>query len=598
MRNDGPQTDDELHAWVRKNLGINIPRTTVCEDHVAPFTFLADLYFERVGSALALANRGGSKTFIVAILHFVNSTYKPGCESLSFGATLGQSDRCYGNIETWCYERDEDTGRKTDKVKDFIDGKPMKKETKWKTGSAVEIVAGTETAVNGPHPQKPHADEIELMDDGTWNESRGMGVAKQASGPLPSFMEKFNGIIPPQDIVTSTRKSMRGRMQELLNEIAEDEKEGNIPQFILYIWCIWETVAEVPECRGVPKKERQARLRELGRDPETLCPCNRVVKGRYKDGSPRTLESVCEGKAFRSRGWKPIVDLVQTFKRNTPGTWTLQHECREGQDENNYIQDWSLDLYGCRNYEPKPEYGPIYVGIDWGGTNPHAVLWFQYLKTEVPAYDNDYNPIFLQPGTYVLFKEIYAAGIDAAKLADRVVAIENAYRVEYGHKWTVKGRFMDPAGKGERILFQRRGMGGSWPVQTRNKENMISVVQNLVMDDRFVVDSDKAPMFSEEVETWQKHEKTGAELDTFNHTMAAWRYCIANSEILEGKRAPKSGPRRSRTSKRGASSGNKPHGVRDVQDGGLVTRRRGPAAISRRKNHPVDRFNMPGSIPR
>src|ERR1051326_8703454 len=46
----GPQTDDELHDWIRENLGYVIPRQSVCPDHQAPFDFLADVYFERVTS--------------------------------------------------------------------------------------------------------------------------------------------------------------------------------------------------------------------------------------------------------------------------------------------------------------------------------------------------------------------------------------------------------------------------------------------------------------------------------------------------------------------------------------------------------------------
>jgi hypothetical protein len=581
LRNDGPQTDDELHTWVKVTLGVDVPRTSVCEDHQPPFQFLADLYFERAGSALALANRGGAKTFIVAILHYVNSIYKPGCESLSFGATLGQSNRCYGNIESWCYVKDEQ-GRKTDHFQDFIDGKPRISQTDFKNGSKIEIVAGTETAVNGPHPQKSHADEIELMDDGTWTESRGMAVAKQATGKLPAFMDRFKGVVPPQDIVTSTRKSMRGRMQELLNEVEEDVKHGNIAQFTLYTWCIWETVAEVPECRAVPKAEREARLTALGIDCGTKCSCDKVVKGRHRDGSQRSLESVCQGKAFRARGWKPYVDLVLTFKRNTPGTWVLQHECREAQDENNYIQNWSLEDYGLRNYEPNPSYGPIYQGIDWGGTNPYSVLWFQYLRAEVPAYDYEYNPIFLSPGIYVCFKEIYAAEIDTAKLADRVMAIENAYRATYGPSWKVHGRFMDPQGKGDRILFARRGMRGSWPYQSRDKESMISTVQNLVIDDRFAVDADAAPMFCEEVEGWQKNERTGKELDYFNHAMSAWRYGISNAEVLEGHKQPGDKKRKVREAPQNSRSGR------------IHINRAGPVAFAggREGAHPADQFQM------
>jgi hypothetical protein len=574
LRYDGPQNDDELHAWVEQNLGVNIPRVAVCSDHVAPFTFLADLYFERTSAGLALANRGGSKTFIVACLHFLNSTYKPGCESMSFGATEGQGQRCYQHIEDWCYKRDEETGRRTNIVKDFIQDKPLKSHTVWKTGSRVEVVAGSENAVSGPHPAKAHADEIDMMEEAVWNQSRGMAVSLPAKGPLPSFMSHFHGVIPPQDIASSTRNSTKGRMQKILDEIFEDIKAGDIPQFDVYVWCIWETIQENPNCQCAPKEARQARLKELGLNPDSLCECHRVAKGQWGMDAPashlvgekRRLVHVCaiydnsdptntkpiDGKGFHSRGWKPPVDLIRTFKRNTPGTWTLQHECREGKDENTYIPNWSLAEYGIRHYEPHPLYGPIYQGVDWGTDHPACVLWFQYLTAEVPALDFNYQPIWLSPGTYVLFKEIYVAGISTETLAQRVIQQEERWRYELeSPQWSVKGRFCDPAGAGDRLTFFNYGMKSGWPYKTRNKQRMIENVQNLVIDDRFAVDVDQAEMFCEEVEIWQKNPKTDKELDKFNHAMAAWRYGISNAEVLEG-------------AKRKAQGGNT---ARDIQGG-------------------------------
>src|SRR5262245_48145233 len=82
----GPRDDDELHRWVLENFGLDIPRVAVCEDHDAPFTFFADCYFNRTNSALAMANRGGSKTFMVALLHLANSKFKARCESATVGA--------------------------------------------------------------------------------------------------------------------------------------------------------------------------------------------------------------------------------------------------------------------------------------------------------------------------------------------------------------------------------------------------------------------------------------------------------------------------------------------------------------------------------
>ena len=214
----------------------------------------------------------------------------------------------------------------------------------------------------------------------------------------------------------------------------------------------------------------------------------------------------------------------------------LQHECRHGQDENNYIQEWSLNLYGIRHYEPHPIYGPIYRGVDWGTTNPAVVLYFQYLTAEVPGLGFDYEPIWLQSGVYVLFREIYVSGIGTDTLAKRVNAVDMEYKQTYGSSWRVKGTFCDPQGAGDRIIFQNHGIPSSWPIKTRNKLRFIDTVQNLVVDDRFAVDADNCPMFCEEVEAWQKDPKTGKELDRFNHAMAAWRYGISNAEAIEGKR--------------------------------------------------------------
>lgn len=543
LRYAGPQTDDELWHWVKRELGAEIPRVPCCPDHVAPFKFLADLFFERVSAAFALANRGGAKTFIVACLHFINSTFKPGCESLTFGATEGQGRRCYAHLEDWCYERDEETGRRTDIVKPFIRDKPLKAHTTWKTGGVVEVVAGSENAVSGPHPSKAHADEIDLMERPVWNQSRGLAVSNRATAELPPFMRRFNGMIPPQDIATSTRNSTKGLVQELMDENEEDVKNGDIPQYEVYIWCIWETVAEVPNCQNASKQDRERRCNQLGLDPVVTCQCHRVPKGRNQDGTKRTLQQACgipgrcepghEYKGFRARGWKPYVDLVRTFKRNTPGTWTLQHECRKGRSDNVYIEGWNLTDYGIRDYEPHPLYGPIFMGVDWGATHPACILWVQYLTCEVPAVDFNYQPIWLQPNQFVLFKEIYTVNKDSTTLGRRVIQIEDGYRKAFGPMWEVKARFTDPQGKGDQLSWGNLGLKHSWPVRTRNKGLMITAVQNLVIDDRFSVDVEGAPVFCEEIEIWQKKED-GKELDKHNHAMAAWRYVISNAEVLLG----------------------------------------------------------------
>jgi hypothetical protein len=114
-----------------------------------------------------------------------------------------------------------------------------------------------------------------------------------------------------------------------------------------------------------------------------------------------------------------------------------------------------------------------------------------------------------------------------------VIAVEDGYRAKFGPQWSVKARFTDPQGKGDRITWQNMGLKSSWPVKTRNKTLMITNVQNIVIDDCFAVDVEQAPVFCEEIEIWQRKDD-GKELDKWNHAMSAWRYGISNAEIVEG----------------------------------------------------------------
>ena len=133
-----------------------------------------------------MGNRGGGKTFLVALLHWLNSEFRPKIESATFGATEAQSLRCYAHLKNWIYD---DTGNKKPTIKTSV-----MRETQWKTGSKVEVLPGTPEGVNGPHPQIAHGDEVELMREDTWNESRNMAVSKT----LPD-----GTVYPSMEILTS-----------------------------------------------------------------------------------------------------------------------------------------------------------------------------------------------------------------------------------------------------------------------------------------------------------------------------------------------------------------------------------------------------------
>lgn len=503
----GPQDDDELHAWIKSELKFTLPRTSVCPNHDPPFKFIADLYFERVDAVLGMANRGGGKTILVAILHWINSLFKHGCESCTFGATEAQSLRCYAYIKSWVYN---DKGERRPEVVSSL-----MRETVFALGSRIEVLPGTPQAVNGPHPQKAHADEIELMDDGTFRESRNMTMSKTlADGTL----------VRAQDIMTSTRKGPNGRMQKLIDEITFAVNAGYKPPRALYQWCIKETASQVLNCQranpDIPSEKR--------------CQCHKIRKGEWADGAPRLLSDICNGDFYKSRGWQPFDDVIKQFTENDQETFEVQQLCLKPELRWHYLPKFVDEepRYCFRNYDADPGNGPIYTSVDWGGTNPHAVNWYQYLQFEIEVevytqYALGASRIRLPQGSIIAFDEIYKAEIGNARLGQLVLAKEATYQQKWGRKWRIAERFADPQGKAARKDWRDMGMKTTWHV-TREFEEHIKVITDLFEDDRFYVAADKCPMWVREAREWRRNPNTGQQLDVFNHCMSDFRYGVAN----------------------------------------------------------------------
>src|ERR1039457_570178 len=116
---------------------------------------MADFYFERERAILVLGARESMKTLCVAIINFINSETKSNCDSCSFADIEAQSNKSYSYVKQFVYDRD-DNGKKV--LKPSIEGEPLRKETRWKNGSKLEVIIGSRSGVNSPHPQNVHAD--------------------------------------------------------------------------------------------------------------------------------------------------------------------------------------------------------------------------------------------------------------------------------------------------------------------------------------------------------------------------------------------------------------------------------------------------------
>lgn len=535
---EGPQTDDELHAWIKQELGIDIPRVAVCEGHDAPFDFVADAFFERVNAILVMGARSSGKTFLVAILHWCNSKFKSGCESCTFGAIEEQSYRAYEHLSKWIFDREGN--RRPDVIASML------RKTIFRNGSSVIVLGATPSAVNGPHPQKVHADEVELMREDTFRESRNMSSAgRTADGKL----------IVPQDIMTSTRKGPSGRMQQLIDEIDEAVREGYEPPRKLYTFCLFEAAKERPECRRADPVERAARLKELNLDPTSLCDCDKIRKGAWDDGRPRTLDEVCDGKFFRSRGHEEPEEVKKHFRENDRNTFEVQQLCLMPEMKFHYFPEFKEAHHVVRNFIPDPENGYIFQSVDWGGSNPHSVHWYQMLSVEVEVDgwtrmpDGTYPKVRMREGTIICFDEIYVAEIGNDKLGKLVLAKEAEWR-KIVPGFRVYERFADPQGKAARTDWRDLGLPTKWHT-TREFEEHIKIVVDMAGDDLIRVDA-RCESWIREVKHWRRDEKTLQQIDKDNHAMSDFRYALANikkigKKLTRTKALPGSGPQRRST---------------------------------------------------
>lgn len=193
-----PMTDEALWHWIRYVLGYQIAWRPACQEHDAPFQFIADIVFGRVQSAALHGARGGGKTTGLSIAHLVNGHFDEGFGTSHVGAVMRQANLCYG------YFRDY---MKDPYFRQALEADPMMTQTRWKNGSLLEILPGTIGATSGPHRNRGVFDEFDLSTYGVYQQFVGMAMST----------ERY----PAQAIYTSAMVTSHGLMARLIDERAE-----------------------------------------------------------------------------------------------------------------------------------------------------------------------------------------------------------------------------------------------------------------------------------------------------------------------------------------------------------------------------------------
>lgn len=158
-----PADREQLHAWIAQHLGVEVATEPMLPGHSAPMDYLDHVFFERgehASDCLVWANRGGGKTFLGAVATVLDMVFKPGVQIRILGGSLEQSQRMYEHLRTLL---------EAPAVASQVKGRPTAKRLALVNGSAVQVLAASQTAVRGTRVQKVRCDEVDLFDREMWD---------------------------------------------------------------------------------------------------------------------------------------------------------------------------------------------------------------------------------------------------------------------------------------------------------------------------------------------------------------------------------------------------------------------------------------------
>lgn len=285
-----PRTDRELWLWIEAVLGFRIPWRPVCPEHQAPFSWLADAFFERERRTLTRGSRDSGKTRMYAILDLLNSHYKDGCGTAHVGSTDSQSKDGYAYLSGTAEKHGERGMVQRPPLNEYLASEPLMERTVWKNGSVTRILTGgSPKSVSGPHPQKFVGDEIDHWKYDILNTAL--------------LMPRSKGKIVAQTHLASSQYNSFGTMAGLL---VEAPQKG----FRVYEWCLFDVMQQCPHCPNGGPAWPQGKAK---------CPLF-----QWKNPFKGNMEPLCQGRGARSNGHLPYLDAVDKFLNVDAETAALQ----------------------------------------------------------------------------------------------------------------------------------------------------------------------------------------------------------------------------------------------------------------------------------
>jgi len=309
-------TPDQLHAWVRLYLRMNVPRASVCAGHDSPFDYLCNAYFEPARDQIVVAPRGGGKTRLAAVATLLDLLHKPGCAVRILGGSFEQSLRMWEHLlpdlEKLCAPELPTRGLS-----------PSVRRVRLRDGASAAVLAQSQRAVRGLRVQKLRCDEVELFDPDVWD------AAQLVTRSTPGASATIEAL--------STHHLSGGLMSKLL-----DDAPARGVRVVR--WCLLEVLQ-----RCAPERDC------------ATCP----------------LWTDCQGIAkTRCNGFVSIDDAIAMIRRVSRDTWETEMLCRRPGVRGSVFPRFDVSKHVRELTVGQPEaLRPSTLALDFGFHNPFVCLW-------------------------------------------------------------------------------------------------------------------------------------------------------------------------------------------------------------------------------
>ena len=345
-----PQTEDELHAWILDKLSIRVVREALIDGHSAPFEYLCHAFFEDrlPRDCIVWANRGGGKTFYAAVATMMDLIFKPGIAIRILGGSLEQSGRMHAHLRDLF---------SIDRFEELIEGKITERRIRLHNGSAVELLAQSQTSVRGVRVQKLRCDEVELFDRDVWEAAQLVTREKHCgSSTVRGSIECLSTLHVPY-----------GLMHDLVSQSIE-ENEQSRKVFRWGVVDVLDTCDDRHECVGQHKP----------------CPLAAECAGKAK-GRDRN---------HQTPGHITIDDAITLKGRVGDETWKSEMLCLRPKRTNCVLPEFDPGVHVISSMPTDCKAWTWIGGMDFGiraptvvlfaCVDPEGVIWVagEYVKTD------------------------------------------------------------------------------------------------------------------------------------------------------------------------------------------------------------------------